>query len=322
MLASMDGPARRSLRQSVVMMSASTSHLPVKAGRMLSVRSIAVPASSGAASSSFLPRLKHWRHDGASTSAGPIRYLHSAGVSSRGSSPVHQHDAASRHRRSLRQFRSEMAAHQATSTLQCTCRPAVSVHAVSPLMARHLAMAARRQAASADSLHNQGRADRSQSDTNSQAQEEPVDTDTSLTGKLKSLIRNYGWAAIVVYILFSFLDFGIIFFLINLIGADYVQRGVDYLLDALIYGFHVHDAAPGSEEEARYRQESNGMLSFLKSWREKHKATQAEHAQDAEKRSGAQSLWATAALAYGIHKTLLLPVRLGATAAATPAIVR
>jgi len=139
-------------------------------------------------------------------------------------------------------------------------------------------------------------------------------------------MKRYGWAAVVVYLLFSVLDFGLTFFVINLIGAEHVRRGTDYLLDLLVYGKAATSTRAGDIPEG------SGILGFLKEWREKHKkdADDAENAAEAEadRKSGSPSgassgnLWATAVLAYTIHKTLLLPVRLGATAAATPAIVK
>lgn len=153
------------------------------------------------------------------------------------------------------------------------------------------------------------------------AAHDPRDDDKSLTGRLKTLMRKYGWAAVAVYIFFSFVDFGLVFFAINLIGAEYVQRGEDYVLDTLIYGRQIHGPPTDDLEEEKRRHEGNGVLGFLRDWREKKKQSHLEQAHEA-KRGGNGGLWAMAVLAYGIHKTALLPFRLGATAAATPAIVR
>lgn len=134
-------------------------------------------------------------------------------------------------------------------------------------------------------------------------------------GKLKELTRKYGWATVVVYLLFSAVDFGAVFFLINLVGAEHVRKGQDYVLDALVYGSTKRQDVLAQAGEDK----GNGVLGFLKSWREKHKVEDAENKKSS---GGNSSLWATAVLAYGIHKTLLLPVRLGLTAATTPAIVK
>ena len=132
-------------------------------------------------------------------------------------------------------------------------------------------------------------------------------------GKLKDLTRKYGWATVVVYLLFSALDFGAVFFLINLVGAEHVRKGQDYVLDALVYGSTKKEDIAAQVDEPN----GHGVLGFLKDWRAKHKVED-----EAEKKSANSSLAATAVLAYGIHKTLLLPVRLGLTAATTPAIVK
>lgn len=136
-------------------------------------------------------------------------------------------------------------------------------------------------------------------------------------GKLKDLTRKYGWATVVVYFIISAVDFGLCFFLINLVGAEHVRKGQDYVLDALVYGTTKREDVLAQAGEPK----GYGLLGFLKNWRQKHKLEDVENEVDS-KRAGTSSLWATAVLAYGIHKTLLLPVRLGLTAAATPAIVK
>ena len=129
-------------------------------------------------------------------------------------------------------------------------------------------------------------------------------------------MRKYGWATVVVYLLFSIVDFGIAFFAINLIGAEHVRRGQDYVLDTLVYG-----TKRNNELVKQGTAEADGVLSFLKDWLDRHKAKEKEHEKESKK-GGSSGMAATAVLAYTIHKTLFLPLRLGATAAATPAIVK
>lgn len=164
--------------------------------------------------------------------------------------------------------------------------------------------------------------------------------DKTIKGKLKTLMKKYGWAAVVVYLLFSALDFGLTFFVINLIGAEHVRRATDYVLDFLVYGRSASNVSnqpgrrgsssdsdsssstgpdPDTSTDTDARGQATGILSFLKDWREKHKKEDAESAAEA---GPSGNIWATAVLAYTIHKTLLLPVRLAGTAAATPAIVK
>ena len=143
-----------------------------------------------------------------------------------------------------------------------------------------------------------------------------IDNDPSVKGKFKTLMRKYGWATVVVYLLFSVVDFGIAFFAINLVGAEHVRRGQDYVLDTLVYG-----TKRDNELIKQGTAEANGVLSFLKDWLDRHKEKEREQAKESKK-GGSSGMAATAVLAYTIHKTLFLPLRLGATAAATPAIVR
>lgn len=139
-------------------------------------------------------------------------------------------------------------------------------------------------------------------------------------------MKKYGWATVAIYLLFSVVDFGLVYLAITLIGAEHVRKGQDYVLDYLVYGRQLGAPSTGStgtrvDEGAPEDPDAQGVLSFLKEWREKHKAEERQAAKESKK-SGSSGVWATAALAYAIHKTLLLPFRIGATAAATPAIVK
>ncbi|KAF8744936.1 hypothetical protein AX14_012761 [Amanita brunnescens Koide BX004] len=118
--------------------------------------------------------------------------------------------------------------------------------------------------------------------------------DSSLSQRLKLLIKSYGWYALGVYMVFSALDFAVAFAAVNLLGADYVA-GVAASVKASIYNmFPSQSAEPGLEEL------------------DSSQATAA---------NGHEGLYAMLVLAYTIHKTLFLPVRVGLTAAFTPRLV-
>lgn len=132
------------------------------------------------------------------------------------------------------------------------------------------------------------------SPTSSQTPTEPQ----TLTARLKALIKTHGWYALGIYTAISLLDFSLSFAVIYLIGADQVTRvtsGVkDYVADIL----HKDPGGDAVWDPA------------------------AETAQDsAVVKSGSEGLYAMIVLAYGIHKTLFLPFRIGLTAAVTPKFV-
>jgi len=103
-------------------------------------------------------------------------------------------------------------------------------------------------------------------------------------------MKKYGWYALGMYIFFSTLDFSLTFAAINYLGADYAAQLTDSIKAALPSIFHGHDAIDPSQPPST--------------------------------NPGREGLYAMLVLAYGIHKTLLLPFRVGMTAAFTPRFVR
>ncbi|EPS99872.1 hypothetical protein FOMPIDRAFT_1030712 [Fomitopsis schrenkii] len=117
----------------------------------------------------------------------------------------------------------------------------------------------------------------------------------SLSQKLKHLIKAYGWYALGMYIILSVLDFSVAFAGINIIGAEHVSR-VTSAVKEYVSGFiHSRPPEPG-------REEMESMSSHARS-------------------GGQEGFWAMLLLAYTVHKTLFLPVRVGLTATLTPKVV-
>ncbi|KAL9711781.1 DUF1279 superfamily [Leucoagaricus gongylophorus] len=116
----------------------------------------------------------------------------------------------------------------------------------------------------------------------------------TLSQRLKHLIKSYGWYALGVYLILSALDFGVAFVGINLLGADYVSRVAAQAKHMMYDVLHSRPAEPGRDEIDRATHENQG---------------------------GSEGLYAMLVLAYTIHKTLFLPVRVGLTAAFTPRFV-
>ena len=121
--------------------------------------------------------------------------------------------------------------------------------------------------------------------------EEPA----SLSQRLKALIKKYGWYAAGVYFAVSVVDFAVVFAGINLLGAEYVSS-VAASAKAWVFGLvYSRPPEPGREEI----EDVSGNVT----------------------QGGQEGLYAMLVLAYTLHKTLLLPVRIGLTAAFTPRIV-
>ena len=133
--------------------------------------------------------------------------------------------------------------------------------------------------------------------TSSPPQLDPKDAlppNASLSERLKHLIKAYGWYALGVYVLFSTIDFGVAFVGIKLLGAEYVSSVVASAKAWIAGMISSRPAEPGKDEIDSVSQVMD---------------------------SGKEDLYAMLALAYAVHKTLFLPVRVGLTAAFTPRIV-
>ncbi|KAF9227478.1 hypothetical protein BS17DRAFT_775575 [Gyrodon lividus] len=117
--------------------------------------------------------------------------------------------------------------------------------------------------------------------------------DVTVSQRLKHLVKSYGWYTLGVYLVLSALDFTVAFVGINLLGAEQVSQVAGYVKEA--------------------------VLGFLHSKSAEHGKNEIESA--AASQGGQEGLYAMLVLAYTIHKTLFLPVRVGLTAALTPRIV-
>ncbi|KAL4074019.1 hypothetical protein V8B97DRAFT_1937632 [Scleroderma yunnanense] len=117
--------------------------------------------------------------------------------------------------------------------------------------------------------------------------------DATLSQRLTYLMKSYGWYAAGVYLVLSALDFTVAFIGINLLGAEQVSQAAAYVKEFII-GILPAKAPETSGEEVGRQGEVSGSH---------------------------EGLYAMLVLAYTIHKTLFLPVRIGLTAAFTPRLV-
>jgi hypothetical protein len=114
---------------------------------------------------------------------------------------------------------------------------------------------------------------------------------------LKTLIKTHGWYALGVYLGFTVLDFSLTFAAIYFLGADQVGAVVSRMKNSIAQtvGWPFPSSTGHDVDEGTVPAIHGG--------------------------SGKEGLYAVAILAYGIHKTLLLPIRVGLTAAVTPRFV-
>ncbi|DAA73701.1 TPA_exp: Uncharacterized protein A8136_4135 [Trichophyton benhamiae CBS 112371] len=130
----------------------------------------------------------------------------------------------------------------------------------------------------------------------------------SFSQRMRTLSREYGWAAVGVYFFLSALDFPFCFAAVRLLGVDRIGH-----YEHIIVG-SVKDAIakiwPSKERDARPRSEDENEIGI---------ADDIEEAQKAVK--GEASIWTQLALAYAIHKSFIF-FRVPLTAAVTPKIVK
>lgn len=98
-----------------------------------------------------------------------------------------------------------------------------------------------------------------------------------------------------MYMVITVLDFGVAFVGINLLGAEYVSGIAAAVKSSVASVIYSKPAEPGMDEIESPTNTATG--------------------------SGQEGLYAMLVLAYTIHKTLFLPVRVGLTAAFTPKLV-
>jgi hypothetical protein len=108
-------------------------------------------------------------------------------------------------------------------------------------------------------------------------------------------MKAYGWYAVGVYTVISIVDFTIAFAGVNLLGADYVSSVAASAKAWVLSVVYSRPPEPGREE---IEEVSQNMAV-----------------------GGQEGLYAMLLLAWTVHKTLFVPVRIGLTAAFTPRIV-
>jgi N-terminal acetyltransferase 2 len=145
----------------------------------------------------------------------------------------------------------------------------------------------------------------------------------SMTEKFKILTKKYGVSAVAVYLTVSALDLGLTFILIQIGGADRVKKVEDWFTKNFGDWIVIRKSSPKKEENSQ-----QDIIIQINTPIPDNTTSKTDAVKDIEivngngNRSSKTPSWAsTLVIAYGIHK-LLVPFRLGLTAAITPAIVR
>lgn len=159
---------------------------------------------------------------------------------------------------------------------------------------------------------------------NEQEQPEPDDDEPPAGGsayaRFKALSKKYGWWALGMYTFLSSIDFTLSFILVHAAGAERIEPYIHSALQTYRRIRHGAEEAARLEQEqkdkaaAEDREEKDKLAAMTPEERAKYKK--------AGQGWGSKTLWAEIALAYAIHKTLLLPIRAGLTVAVTPKFVK
>lgn len=142
----------------------------------------------------------------------------------------------------------------------------------------------------------------------------------AVNSRLRTLFRTHGWSALTIYLLLSLADFSLTFLVVYAIGASKVRVAEDYVLEAL--GWRRKNGEPGKVKIVVDEWKSKKGKVRTEQELELEREKLAKRGTEADELEGYSAIATTAVLAYAIHKTLLLPVRIGLTVAITPKIVR
>ncbi|KAF3388301.1 hypothetical protein F1880_003519 [Penicillium rolfsii] len=158
-------------------------------------------------------------------------------------------------------------------------------------------------------LHTPRRSTRRANSTNTQSNPNPSPKQNgggSLSQRLRTLSREYGWAALGVYLGLSALDFPICFVAVRFIGVERIGYWEHVVVSSVKDAFK--SVWPQGESGSVEGGDGEGALAKAKA--------------DEEERSMEEaSIWTQLALAYAVHKSLIF-IRVPLTAAVTPKIVK
>ncbi|PYI10382.1 peptide alpha-N-acetyltransferase Nat2 [Aspergillus sclerotiicarbonarius CBS 121057] len=128
----------------------------------------------------------------------------------------------------------------------------------------------------------------------------------SLSQRLRTLSKEYGWSALWVYLILSAVDFPICFAVVRLAGVERIGH-YEHVISESVKGA-LNKVWPASEDASSEGSDDQA----------EGKSTEAAQEQA---NAGEASLWTQLALAYAVHKSLIF-IRVPLTAAITPNVVK
>ncbi|KAJ5099238.1 hypothetical protein N7532_006239 [Penicillium argentinense] len=137
----------------------------------------------------------------------------------------------------------------------------------------------------------------------------PKTNTNSSSSSSAGLTREYGWAALGVYLTLSALDFPFCFAAVRLLGVERIGHFEQVVLGYLKETFKSVWPAALSKEKSGEESQAGG------------EQAQEQKGGEVEKQEEA-SIWTQLVFAYAIHKSLLIFVRVPLTAAVTPKVVK
>lgn len=143
---------------------------------------------------------------------------------------------------------------------------------------------------------------------------------SGLSARLKKLSREYGWAAVGVYLGLSVLDFPFCFLLVRIVGTDKIGELEHWVVS------HAQKLIPAGVQEWWHNYRNALKQAERENLNDNEISEHVEMAgwgvEEASARHKAEaSLGTQLALAYAIHKTFIF-VRVPLTAAITPKVVK
>ncbi|OQO02996.1 hypothetical protein B0A48_11280 [Cryoendolithus antarcticus] len=151
---------------------------------------------------------------------------------------------------------------------------------------------------------------------------------TGLTARLRRLSKQYGWVAVGVYFGLSVIDFPFCFLAVRLAGPERIGKLEHAILSWVGTTFAPVWRVLQPVAESVWDAVEPAVEYVMSIFRTKPQAIELsgaaidEAASKAEKKKAGASIWTELAIAYGIHKTLLIFVRVPLAAALTPKVAR
>ncbi|PWY99451.1 hypothetical protein BCV70DRAFT_118938 [Testicularia cyperi] len=190
-----------------------------------------------------------------------------------------------------------------------TCRPVFQ--SSSPLSSSSASSSSTMPSSSNQQKQQQQQDREKDKDPREEEEEDPDQPNpkASLKERLKFLTRRYGWWALAVYMAASAVDLSLTFAAVHLLGAEHIKT-LEARIRAYV-GLEPRQDTPDNDNDDDDETAPN-----------KHPPHSASQQKQKKDKFLSDSFWTELVLAYTIHKTLLLPVRVAFTAAVTPSFVK